>query len=177
MRKIIGVTLGSLVLVLATTFIAWRAMGGTIQIADETSGGWTYKKTFEQTRSSMPAGTRLYWLGPSSSGFRLDHVKLAFRGDPERHGAEILYRTDTHAIVLVNTYVGLDRPPQNSDQVPQTGRPIVGRVVTGTDQLVLLSTYPGHSPSPADVRRLERDLRPVTAAEIAALPEDWPPAP
>jgi hypothetical protein len=52
-------------------------------------------------------------------------------------------------------------------------RRVIGQVVTSTNQLVLLTCSGSSCPSLADVERLKRSLRPITAAEITKLPDDW----
>jgi hypothetical protein len=170
----IAITLGVVILSLISLLIILRASGWTLQIHDETSGGWSEAKTFHETLNSMPAGTRLYWLGPGSGAFRLMYVQLAFEGDPDMHGAQVVYGGGRNGAVTVTTYVGLQRPEPAYDAADPTRTRVIARLVTPSHQLVVLTCPIGfRCASAAEAERLEHALRPVKAAEIDRLPTPY----
>jgi hypothetical protein len=122
-------------------------------------------------------GKTLYWIGPSFEGYEMRAVDT-FAGDPNEpgspgpHSATVEYILPQERTLEVVTYV-LARPRSPMDYPPLV------RVHSATGQLVAIEAPSFYQASNADpltrpeIARLVKALRPVTQADVDAMPEMW----
>jgi hypothetical protein len=143
--------------------------GCSLGVASNNNQGLTNTEAFHRGLEFFPTGKTLYWLGPKAAGFRLTR---AFEPtSPADTGVSLSYIRDD-VIVTVTTFLEPIAPP--ADTVYPTSGVLIGTAMTGSRQLVGLKiTRETTRPSAATIAKLEAALKPVTGAEIDALPADW----
>ena len=149
--------------------LAMALTGCSLGVASNNNQGLTSAEAFHRGLEFMPPGKKLYWLGPRAAGFRLigalEPTSLAATG-------VTLEYIRGHVIVNVTTFLEPVAPP--ADTVYPSDGLLIGTAMTASGQLVGFKiTRRTTRPSATTISRLEAALKPVTGAEIDALPADW----